>query len=32
MTLRADRGIDYDRFFSVVDQLVAQARKARGAK
>ncbi|MGE5525165.1 MAG: thiol:disulfide interchange protein DsbA/DsbL [Rhodospirillaceae bacterium] len=32
MTLKGDRGIDYDRFFSVVDQLIAQARKARGAK
>jgi thiol:disulfide interchange protein DsbA len=32
MTLRADRSIDYDRFFQVVDQLVAQSRKARGAK
>jgi thiol:disulfide interchange protein DsbA len=32
MTLKADRSIDYDRFFQVVDQLVAQSRKARGAK
>lgn len=32
LILRADRTIDYDRFFQVVDQLVAQARKARGAK
>lgn len=32
MTLRADRSIDYDRFFQVVDQLIAQARKTRGAK
>jgi len=32
MTLKADRTIDYDRFFQVVDQLTAMARKNRGAK
>jgi thiol:disulfide interchange protein DsbA len=32
MTLKADRTIDYDRFWQVVDQLIAQARKARGGK
>jgi len=32
LTLKPDRTIDYDRFFQVVDQLVAQARKARGGK
>ncbi len=32
MTLKADRSIDYDRFFQVVDGLIAEARKARGSK
>ncbi|HEY9446771.1 MAG TPA: thiol:disulfide interchange protein DsbA/DsbL [Burkholderiales bacterium] len=32
MTLRSDRTIDYDRFFQVVDQLIAMARKSRGGK
>ncbi len=32
MTLRPDNTIDYERFFQVVDQLIAQARKARGGK
>lgn len=32
MTLKADRSIDYDRFFQVVDQLIAQARKTRASK
>jgi thiol:disulfide interchange protein DsbA len=32
MTLKADRSIDYDRFFKVVDQLIAQARKSHGSK
>ncbi len=31
MTLKAG-AVDYDRFFQVVDQLIAQARKARGGK
>ncbi len=32
MTLKADRTIDYDRFFQVVDALIAEARKAKGGK
>ncbi|MGA0025250.1 MAG: thiol:disulfide interchange protein DsbA/DsbL [Burkholderiales bacterium] len=32
MTLKADRTIDYDRFFQVVDALIAEARKAKGSK
>jgi thiol:disulfide interchange protein DsbA len=32
MTLRPDNTIDYDRFWQVVDQLVAMARKNRGGK
>jgi len=32
MTLKNDRTVDYDRFFQVVDQLIAQARKTRGGK
>ena len=32
MTLKADRSIDYDRFFQVVDQLIALARKNHGSK
>jgi len=32
MTLKADKSIDYDRFFQAVDQLIAQARKNRGGK
>jgi hypothetical protein len=32
MTLRPDSTIDYDRFWQVVDQLVAMARKNRGGK
>ena len=32
MTLKNDRAVDYDRFFQVVDQLIAQARKTRGGK
>lgn len=32
MTLKADRSIDYDRFFQVVDQLIALARKNHGGK
>jgi len=30
MTLKADRSVDYDRFFQVVDGLIAEARKAKG--
>jgi len=32
MTLKPDRSIDYDRFFQVVDQLIALARKTHGSK
>ena len=32
MTLKADRTIDYDRFFEVVDGLIAVARKSKGSK
>lgn len=32
MTLKADRTIDYDRFFQVVDALIAEARKTKGGK
>lgn len=32
MTLKADRSIDYERFFQVVDGLVAEARKSKGNK
>ena len=32
MTLKTDRSIDYDRFFQVVDQLIALARKNHGSK
>jgi protein dithiol oxidoreductase (disulfide-forming) len=32
MILNADNSVNYPRFFSVVDQLIAQARKERGAK
>lgn len=32
MTLKSDRSIDYDRFFKVVDQLIALARKNPGTK
>jgi thiol:disulfide interchange protein DsbA len=32
LTLRADRTRDYDRFFQIVDPLIAQARTARGGK
>lgn len=31
-TLKADNSIDYDRFFQVVDQLIALARKNHGGK
>jgi thiol:disulfide interchange protein DsbA len=30
MTLKADRTVDYDRFFQVVDALIAEARKTKG--
>jgi protein dithiol oxidoreductase (disulfide-forming) len=32
MTLKADRSVDYDRFFQVVDGLIAEARRNRGGK
>ena len=32
MTLKADRTVDYDRFFQVVDGLIAEARKNKGGK
>jgi thiol:disulfide interchange protein DsbA len=32
MTLNSDNSVNYDRFFQVVDQLIAQARKDRGGK
>ena len=32
MTLRPDRTIDYDRFFRVLDQVIAMARKERAGK
>jgi len=32
MTLSAGGGLDYDRFFQVVDGLVAEARKGKGSK
>jgi thiol:disulfide interchange protein DsbA len=32
LTLKPDRSIDYDRFFQVLDQLVATARKNRSKK
>ena len=31
MHLKADRSVDYDRFFQVVDQVIAMARKERAA-
>ncbi len=32
MSLKADRSVDYDRFFQVVDGLIAEARKHKGSK
>ncbi len=32
MTVKADRVVDYERFFQVVDGLIAEARKAKGSK
>lgn len=32
MTLKSERVIDYDRFFAVVDALIAEARKGKGSK
>jgi len=32
MTLKADKTIDYDRYFQVVDQVIAMARKERAGK
>lgn len=31
-TLKADKSVDYERFFQVVDGLVAEARKTKGTK
>lgn len=32
MTVNPDNSVNYDRFFQVLDQLIAQARKDRGSK
>ncbi len=32
MTLKADRTVDYTRFFQVVDELIVEARKRKGGK
>lgn len=32
MTLKSERVIDYDRFFEVVDALIAESRKSKGSK
>lgn len=32
MTIKADRTVDYERFFQVVDGLIAEARKSKGGK
>lgn len=32
MTLKADKSVDYDRFFEVVDALIAEQRKSKGSK
>ncbi|MGE0556932.1 MAG: thiol:disulfide interchange protein DsbA/DsbL [Burkholderiales bacterium] len=32
MTLKTDRTVDYERFFQVVDALIAEARKTKGSK
>jgi biopolymer transport protein ExbD len=32
MVVNADSSVNYDRFFQVVDQLIAQARKDRAGK
>lgn len=32
MTLKADKSVDYDRFFEVVDALIAEQRKNKGSK
>lgn len=32
MALKSDRSIDYDRFFQIVDGLIAEARKTKGGK
>jgi protein dithiol oxidoreductase (disulfide-forming) len=32
MTLKADRSVDYDKFFQVLDQVIAMARKERAGK
>lgn len=32
MTIKTDRTVDYERFFQVVDGLIAEARKSKGGK
>ena len=32
MTLKADRSVDYEKFFQVLDQIIAMARKERAGK
>lgn len=32
MTLKANRSVDYDRFFQVVDELIVEAQKNKGGK
>ncbi len=32
MALKSDRSIDYDRFFQIIDGLIAEARKTKGSK
>jgi hypothetical protein len=32
MTLKGDRTVDYERFFRVVDGLIAEARKGKSGK
>lgn len=32
MTIKADRAVDYERFFQVIDGLIAEARKSKGGK
>jgi hypothetical protein len=32
MTLKPDRNVDYEKFFQVLDQVIAMARKERAGK
>jgi biopolymer transport protein ExbD len=32
MTLKADHSVDYDKFYQVLDQVIAMARKERAGK